>query len=355
MSEFKCGSDPVIKIVKAAITKLENKTEKNKQISRELSILKKALTTYQEDCSYCKKNGDNDINCLNIALEKLSRQMPFIRNSVYPWLNYDWSYGNFINNNYSAQATGSNAGGPAFPLPFVVHPILGARRYEVPEPSSIFQMSKSSYFKNLLIFFTFFKAYFFSPNPNKKSIAGGTDKNSDYPYYQCQGNNKRRCQATNYIKNKNPQQEPYNDPFFKKHKLSGKYASSYFIKIGACPRQDITNINKCIKKGYDVFMGKCYQPRYAYINNNAGLAFLRGFVPAIADDILSLSPGKLLDAYTGEDINGHLVIQKCPNIKENFTNISEQNFLFRMILSGTTTAIVVIFIALIYVFRTFSK
>ena len=223
-------------------------------------------------------------------------------------------------------------------------------------PRPPFFLSNEAFFlQNLLIFFTFFKAYFFSPNPNEKSIAGGTDRNSDYAYYGCKGNNRRRCLATNYVKNRNPQQVPYNDPFFKKHKLRGKYASSYFIKVGICPRKDISNMKDCIKRGYDVLMGACYQPRYAYINNNAGFWVLRGLVPALADDMLSLSPGKIFNAYRGKNIDGHLVIQKCPKTREGFTTIGEQNFLFRTIMSGITVALVVIIIAALYLIKRFSK
>ena len=70
MSKFSCGSDPVIKIVKAAISKLENLSGKDTQKNRELDILKKALDNYQKDCSYCKQHGDMDIKCLKTALEK---------------------------------------------------------------------------------------------------------------------------------------------------------------------------------------------------------------------------------------------------------------------------------------------
>merc|ERR1711904_598044 len=114
-------------------------------------MLKKGLKTYIEDCSICKR-GNNDFTCLKEASTKLQRQLPFIRDSVYPWKNYDWDYGNFIDNNFSAKATGSSPSGRA-------------------------------YLKNIWIFLKFLDAYITAANPNNRSRAGGKNKNSDYPIY----------------------------------------------------------------------------------------------------------------------------------------------------------------------------
>lgn len=259
-----------------------------------------AVRRYLEDCSYCKRYGENASSCHNQALLNLFRSMPFIHQSVYPWVNYDWDYGSFINNNYSAQATGSD--------------------------------SKGDMFRNFGIFFKLMDAYLFAPNPNSASIAGGTDSNSDFSVYGCQGNNRTQCLATNYVRTREPLPAPYSDPFFQQQPLRGEGASSYYMKVGYCPRADKKTKADCETKGYEWTPskntknpetdGSCSQPRYAYLNNSPGLELnpipgtpslkLKGYFPSLANDFLSLTPEKLLLSMTGHNVPGHLVVQPCP-------------------------------------------
>ena len=49
--------------------------------------------------------------------------------------------------------------------------------------------------------------------------------------------------------------------------------------------------------------GSCHQPRYAFIDNSPKPFFngsnLKGFIPAIASDLMSLTPDKLIGALLG--------------------------------------------------------
>ena len=102
MNKVDCDNGEIIVLMKKAIAiAIEPLAKNSPQKRHELKILKKALNEYLIDCSICKK-GNNSFKCLKEAATKLSRQLPFIRNSIYPWKNYDWDYGNFIDNNYSA-------------------------------------------------------------------------------------------------------------------------------------------------------------------------------------------------------------------------------------------------------------
>lgn len=361
MPKYECDSAPLINLVSSGIKKIEPLTKHNPTKKKELIILRQALETYKKDCVICKRDGDNDLTCLKAALDKLFRSLPFIRNSIYPWRNYDWDYGNFIDNNYSARATGSSNSG-------------------------------SAYLKNIRIFFKLFKAYVTDANPDDKSVAGGTNKYSDYPIYGCLGNKKKYCDVWHRVKNSDRQGKPYNNTFFNK-KIDGEYSSSYFIRVGSCPRPDITDRNKCSNKKFDwvndpidtalagmtggIPDGSCHQPRYAFINNQPGLEIktpsirigsvetpnikfgkLKGYIPSLANDFLSLTPDKLFSAYTGNSVKGYLDVQKCKTFKkpakkskEGFINIDKQNFLFNKILSATVLIYFVVFFIIITLLR----
>ena len=300
MKNSNCSSSRIVEIVLLGISELEKVSKKDLSLKKQLRILRKALRDYQYDCNYCKSRANSDQKCMNEALVKLARQMPFIKDSIYPWKNYDWDYGNYIDNNYSAKATGSSSDGRA-------------------------------YINNSKIFIKLFNAYIFNANPDSKSRAGGKNKSSDYPIYGCQGNNRNNCLVWNYIKNRNRQNAPYRSSFFNKN-TSGEHSSSYFIKVGKCARPDINNQKKCLDRNYewtriDDYNGMCYQPRYAYLNNKPGLdSKLKGYIPSQINDILSLSPDKLFTAYQGLDIPGYLNVQKCPKFTEQFKPYSKAIF-----------------------------
>ncbi len=309
MSKIDCDNSDLVLLVKKVLEKLKSENSTN------INIAQNALDTYLEDCSICKTEGQNDFVCHNMALEKLMRNMPIVKNSVYPWKNYDWDYGNFIDNNYSAKATGSSPNG-------------------------------KQYLNNLKITFKLLQAYLTDPNPNSDSIPGGTDSNSDYPIYGCTGNNEVFCKARNKLRNKDPQNAPYDDKFFKKYSLVGKEASSYFVKVGTCPKSKYKTKDICEKQGHTWTSDECYADRYAFINNTPGLkiapnltksftnqsfTFGQGFIPSLANDVLSLSPDKIFSAMQGKDVPGYMEVQPC---KESFLNMNDVEDRFLIVLSS---------------------
>ena len=177
-----CDFGTIPKLMKKAIQAIKPLAGKDLQKTHELKLLEKALNIYLKDCSICQKAG-KDKKCMDTANDKLIRSLPFIRDSVYPWVNYDWDYSNFIDNNYSAKATGSSPDG-------------------------------NNYLKNALIFIKIIEAYISSANPNTGSNSGGTNSNSDYPIYGCEGNKRKGCNAAHSVKVRNKQNIPYDDPFF---------------------------------------------------------------------------------------------------------------------------------------------
>jgi hypothetical protein len=334
MPAYSCSSSSIVKIMIKGLKQLEKYAQTDPSVIKDIDTIKKSLEIYNKDCSTCKGESNSDAKCLQVALTKLYRQMPFNKHSIYPWSNYEWDYSNFIDNNYSAAATGSTTSG-----------------------------SWSSLYKNMDIFFKLFQAYVTAPNPSKRSKAGGTNKYSDYPIYGCRGNNSKSCKVLHKVKTTNKDGVPYKSKFFNK-KLDGEYSSSYFVKVGTCPRPDIKDSDKCIKGGYtwitspiDTALaklsggipdGSCHQGRYMFINNQPGLKIktlsvggipsinlgtMKGFVPSLANDVLSLTPDKLYNAFTGKNVKGHMILQKCPTIVEPFVNLKQQNYTFMVILA----------------------
>ena len=363
MVKYECDSSDVVNLMRKAIEVVQPLASGDPQKNRELRLLRKGLQTYLNDCRICKR-GNNDYNCLKEAGLKLQRQLPFIRDSIYPWKNYDWEYGNFIDNNYSAKATGSSPSG-------------------------------SAYISNIWIWLKFLDAYITAANPNSASKAGGRNRYSDYPIYGCQGNARKGCNAWHKVKTRTTQKPPYSDSFFNK-RLNGEASSSYFARVGECPRPDITDPQTCINKGFnwkeDMIdkaldkitgsspgkSGSCSQPRYIYLNNKPGLEIrtlgtpkvkglpsipsvklgkLKGFVPSLANDLLSLTPDKLLLAFSGKNVPGQMVVQNCPKVKakEGFSNyfrsfefntIGEQNESFLKLLTYSTVIFFILFMFL---------
>ena len=347
MTKYSCDNSPIIDLVERGIKHLEFNS--NHDPSKKLSLyrLRKAFKIYKKDCALCKGKADNDVTCLDAALTKLYRQIPFIKDSIYPWENYEWDYTNFVDNNYSAKATGSTKKG-----------------------------SWSALRKNTKIFFKLFKALIFDANPNKYSRAGGTNKYSDYPIYECQGNNKKNCKIWNKVKMSNKQGKPYNSSFFNK-KLTGEHSSSYYAKVGVCPRKDLKNSKDCIKNGHSWIPNKmipenghCFQDRYMYINNTPGYAIttkkiaklatpnrlirgivpkyklgkIKGYLPSVTNDMSSLSPGKLFKAFTGNSVDGHMSLQKCPELVENYSAREEKTDFLKII-----SILIVVFFILYYI------
>lgn len=278
---------------------------------------KQALAKYKRDCAKCMREGGGDYKCMHQAKQNLLRGIPMLGKAIYPWKNYDWNYANHVSNNYSPWATGAK-----------------------PKPTI------SQAFTNARAFIKLINGIGFDANPNSKSKAGENNKNSDYPYMpECSKN--RACVATQQVKNSFNQKKPYNDKFLNM-KTDGEYSSSYYFRVGDCPRHDIKDRATCESKGYtwtpNIFdmavnklkkkngndgqsaPGNCSQPRYAFIDNSPKPFFngsnAKGFLPALANDILSLTPDKLLGQFMGASISNSYYIQSCP---ETFVNYNSHN------------------------------
>lgn len=268
----------------------------------EIKIAEDALKQYEKDCQKCARSGKNDLNCLDAARTNFSRNMPSSKNDIYPWRNYDWNYANYVSNNYSMNAL---------------------------------QPAKSNNFRgmrqNANNIVNSMNGFIFDPIPNFQTNAYAQNKNSDYPIYECQKD--QTCKTTEEIK-RFQQQRPNDDNFLKKMPVTGEYSSSFYYKVGSCPRPDIKTKEQCEKKKYkwvpssiEENSGSCIQPRYMYIDNSPKPFFNgsngKGFIPSITNDIRDIMPDMLLNSLLGQSTSG-LQIDTCPII-EGFINYSIYN------------------------------
>ena len=336
-----CKNSAIVKSVKKLINQLEsdNITDFIPITKKELNQIKRALDLYMKECGICARHTVNYYECLQAAAQNLQRRIPMFANGVYPWKNYDWDYSNHISNNYSKERTRARPG------------------------SSIRDL-----YNNVLGLIKTVNGMTDDPIPGPRSRAGVRSIHSDYPKFEdCKG----KCYHTQRVKNALANQlyrPPTTDKFLRK-KLDGKYSSSYFVKIGTCPRRDIISQEACERKGYtwtpnvmDRVMkklqgqknvvnnesGSCNQPRYLFIDNSPK-SFLngskmKGMIPSIANDIASLSPDKLLNAAMGKSMTGNFEIQQCSTSGiEGFSNK-------KPCCSGNLTVLIIILLIAGYLF-----
>ncbi len=273
---------------------------------KDLDTMEDALQKYYKECSLCASEGRNDYKCMEQVETNLLRRFPYDKNKIYPWKNYDWNYANYVTNNYSIKNTGATTDG-----------------------------SFDSLRKNANAFAKLVDGFIKDPIPNDLSKSAENNRNSDYPSInEC--NNSPMCRTTQKVRQNLSQDTPNKDTFFNK-KVDGQYSSSYYFRVGSCPRDDITSEKKCNDMGYTWTpidktkgTGNCSMDRYAFVDNSPKSFFngsdTKGLVTTMANDLSLLSPDKIFASLTGKSISDSYVIQPCPNInqeqiKENFEDL----------------------------------
>ena len=113
MPSYDCQNSELVNIAKNILKSARESSFSNiTPISTsEIKLIEDALAEYNIDCKICVNQGANDYKCHQAAEKKLIRAMPFMRKNIYPYANYDWDYSNYIDNNYSVNATGATKTG----------------------------------------------------------------------------------------------------------------------------------------------------------------------------------------------------------------------------------------------------
>ena len=69
------------------------------------------VSSYTNDTNQCAETGENQADCQKVVDRNYFRQLPYVKNIVYPWQNYDWDYSTYISNNYNANKLGATKRG----------------------------------------------------------------------------------------------------------------------------------------------------------------------------------------------------------------------------------------------------
>jgi hypothetical protein len=237
--------------------------------------------------------------------------------NIYPLVNYDFDYKTAIKKEYNPFKIGIT-NNPSFSA-FV---------------DGTFKLSK--YSKGLIT----------DEFPNNNTVAGVTDTVMENK------NRKYIVDSTRLLDGRLPY------PSFRKdypectYPTTGRHSSSYFVNVGKCPTR-IVDKDTCINRGYSWIpekdapsemkgyvkendtrgtvntegagikpkpippQGKCYKPRFLYVDNSPkGIFGNDGAVPSMLGEISSIMPDKLNDIMSGYAISGSGIV---PCSTEEFT------------------------------------
>ncbi len=324
-----CENNDIVKSIKVLLSNFKGNPKDNllagvAPVSQStIANIENALDEYMKECSLCAREGRNDSKCMEQASLNLRRRVPIFSNNIYPWKNYDWSYGNYVVNNYSPSKTGATVEGS----------FNGLRR-------------------NAIAINKLVNGYIKDPNPGYDSAAASPKQSGDYPYIdECLQD--PGCRTQQKVRAMLDEKKPTDDEFLDK-KLDGKYSSSYFFKVGNCAQPKITSKNDCEKKGYTWSpisesdgTGNCFSPRYAFVDNSAKTFFngskMEGILPTMASDMTLLSPDNIAATLTGKSIRGSYQIQSCPSVDEEFIDINEYKNKYKNVLIYSPIIIMVIY------------
>jgi hypothetical protein len=227
-----------------------------------------------------KKNSDKkkkDIMKSGSKLLKNAESAMDMLDYAYPIANYNWDYKTYVDNNYEPS-------------------ILGVSD----------NISLAALRRNVAAGDKHLRALMIDSTPNEKSIAGISDIDFTDP------------DAMSKIRANN-QKPPYaafrTEYSEKNYPTSGKYSNSYFVRSGYCPvpnirtkaecksrdkafewKQGVTTIPTITKPSFSAKSqkpppnGKCFKPRYSYVNHVSDTGLTDGFLPGLMNDMGSLNP-----------------------------------------------------------------
>jgi hypothetical protein len=216
--------------------------------------------------SKCQKlNSQQQWECIKRVRTLESR---IGKKDIYPYINYDWDYTAYIDNNYNSDVTGATPEG-----------------------------SFKALFKNPIAMGKIVKGFLIDENPGGKSRSG-VDDMLDCDTEACNVLREIRMAYKSQV-------PPKNTDFFKK-KLDGEYSSSFYFKIGTCKDKKNSTESDCVKNGGEWHTNQCYQPRYAFVKNKATM----GNIPSVMADLANFTPENILNIIDQKDTDD-FVVEPC--------------------------------------------
>ena len=263
----------------------------------------KANKVAQEGISKVNKQIRPFTNKLSQIQQKIRGNLQ--KHDVYPWNNHDFDYSTLVSNQYNPKALGISD--TPCPDTFV---------------DDLFSLEKYGF------------ALIQDALPNSGDKAGISDADVS------------NTQMNDIKKTYTSWGEPYSGFSLEypdqARKLSGKYASSYFVKTGTCPVNSIKTKQACEDRGFkwvnnasilptgssSFFPGhsstiseetnapsgsSCHQPRYSFVDNSGkGLSGMDGLVPTIGKEVTELNPIALFNiAMSGSSSSGDFAPLPC--------------------------------------------
>jgi hypothetical protein len=226
-----------------------------------------------------KKNKDN----MKSGSKKLSKLVNKAESAMgmsdyaYPLANYNWDYKTYVDNNYEPSKLGVSD-----------------------------DISLSALKRDVQAGDKYLRALMTDSTPNENSIAGISDIDFTDPDFmsKIRANNQKPPYATFRTE--------YTE---KDYPTSGKYSNSYFVRSGYCPVPNIRSKAECMSKDKAFEWkegsvelpsaakpsfsaksqtpppnGKCFKPRYSYVNHVSDTGLTDGFLPGLMNDMGSLNP-----------------------------------------------------------------
>lgn len=265
------------------------------------------------------------------------RQIPMFKDSVYLWNNHDFDFAQYISQKYDPETLGFSDKG-------CLSTTLNDAQ-TLPEYAD---------------------ALMTKPMPDDGDVAGISDVDPN--------NNNLLEVKSDFADMKEPYpgfQKEY--PEYFPSRVTGRGASSYFVKTGHCPSK-VDNLIDCKAKGYDwvpnletvpdsvkgffknlehPLEGKCYKPRYSFVDNTPKqlVPGLEGPVPSMFKTLETLNPLTFASILEfGADPTGSFVQLEC---KEDFIGHSTSSDLQRPLFGKTKCKKIHYWIHLILFFLVF--
>lgn len=284
------------------------------------------------------KDGNKELKELKVLYE--NRLLTKEWRNIYPLNNYDFNYKNYVLNGYNPYSLGISSNPTMNTLSNNINKLSVYPDAMIKDPtpdkntvSGIDDVSQSPFVGNIIKKIKYEQAKLPLPYPDfkkdypeSKYPTTGTHSSSYFiKVGQCNTpiNNKNTClkKGFRWIDNSGNIDNDINRFFTKKrenfeskiNKL-GKYhvekhvPNNSYQKYNENPTVIKNEKTKQLKPmNPNKITGNCYRPKFLYINNEARGVLgnsMRGYTPALANDILSITPDKLLSIMSGKAVEG---------------------------------------------------